>query len=202
MIELKNVSISFGDREILGSFNYLFEDNMSYCILGPSGCGKSTLLRIIAGLLKPTNGQVLYNGNQITKPNKDIFMMHQTYINFPWLNCLRNILMPIEVNSKITEKHVAEAKQILVKVGLGDCENKYPHQLSGGMKQRLAFGRILMGKPAVVLMDEPTSALDDKTRERIEDLLLELRKKEKMLTIMVTHHESTAQKMANKIIRI
>lgn len=202
VIELRNISVRFGDKVVLDNLNYIFEADTNYCVLGQSGCGKSTLLRVISGLLKPTKGQIFFKTTPITKPNRNIFMMHQTYCNFPWLNCLRNVLMPIEINSRVTEEHIKKAKYILSKVGLEGYENKYPHQLSVGMKQRLAFARILMGKLPVVLMDEPISALDDMTREKIEDLLVEHRSKEKMLTIMVTHHEKTAKKMADKIIRI
>lgn len=202
MIELKNICLSFDKKVIFNDFNYTFETGKNHAILGPSGCGKSTLLRIIAGLLKPDSGEVFYNGKLLTKPNKDIFMMHQVYANFPWLNCLDNVLLPISINTKVTKEHIEEAQDILKNVGLGEFINKYPYKLSGGMKQRLALARVLMSKPPVILMDEPTSALDEKTRIKMEDLLLEVDRQHKNLIIMVTHNQEAAKKIAEKIIEL
>lgn len=202
MINVNNVTVKFGEKSVLNEFSASFEENKIYCILGRSGCGKSTLLRTIAGLLKPTDGEVQYEGKKITKPNKDIFMMHQSYTNFPWKNCIENVLFPIKLKRKITNEDRKNALELLVKVGLGDHVEKFPDELSGGMKQRLALARVIMSKPKVILMDEPLSALDDKTRVEMQDLIINLQEEEKNTIIMITHNIGDATKMADEIIQL
>lgn len=202
MIQVDNLSVSFGSNKILNDLNINFESNKIYCILGKSGTGKTTLLRSIAGLLKPSEGKVLYEGKQITKPIKNIFMMHQNYTNFQWKNCMENVLFPIKLNRKATNEDYIEATKLLVGVGLGDHVKKYPEQLSGGQKQRLSLARVLMSKPEVILMDEPLSALDDKTREEMQDLIMSFQKETKSTIIMITHSKSDADKMADHIIQL
>lgn len=202
MINVNSVTVKFGEKTVLNEFSASFEENKIYCILGRSGCGKSTLLRTIAGLLKPTDGEVQYGGKKITKPNDDIFMMHQSYTNFPWKNCLENVLFPIKLKRKVTNEDQKEALELLVKVGLGEHVDKYPDELSGGMKQRLALARVLMSRPKVILMDEPLSALDDKTRVEMQNLIMGLQKETKNTIIMITHHKGDADKMADQIIQL
>lgn len=202
MINVNGVTVKFGEKTVLNEFSTSFEENKIYCILGRSGCGKSTLLRTIAGLLKPTGGEVQYGGKKITKPNDDIFMMHQSYTNFPWKNCLENVLFPIKLKRKVTNEDQKEALELLVKVGLGEHVDKYPDELSGGMKQRLALARVLMSRPKVILMDEPLSALDDKTRVEMQNLIMGLQKETKNTIIMITHHKGDADKMADQIIQL
>ena len=202
MIQVKNLNVSFDGNQILKNLNLDFKDNGITAVLGRSGCGKSTLLRSIAGLLKPTSGEVIYKGKRITKPNENIFMMHQNYANFPWKNCIENVLFPIKLRRKATKEDYIEATKLLIKVGLGDHIEKYPDQLSGGMKQRLSLARVLMSKPEVILMDEPLSALDDKTRVEMQNLIMSLQKETKNTIIMITHNKSDADKMADHIIQL
>ncbi|AEO93504.1 ABC transporter [Bacillus phage G] len=202
MLSLKNISHSFKGKTIFNNFNYDFEVGKVHAILGKSGCGKSTMLRIISGLLEPESGTVEYNGTVITKPSADIFMMHQNYVNFPWKNCLQNIMFPIELQRKTTEEDVKQAKTLLKRVGLEGAESKYPDELSGGMKQRLALARILMSKPKVILMDEPLSALDEKTRNEMQDLILEVQKETNSTVLMITHSKEEADKMATNILTL
>jgi ABC-type nitrate/sulfonate/bicarbonate transport system ATPase subunit len=202
MIKVNNLQIKFDKKVLFDGYNTTFADNKVYCILGKSGCGKSTLLRIIAGLLKPQGGEIICNDKIVDKPIKDIFMMHQTYSNFPWKNCLENVLFPLKVQGKLTEQHKKEAIEILKQVGLEGNEDKYPHELSGGMKQRLALARVLITRPPVILMDEPLSALDPKTRSQMQDLVLDMHNKTKNIVIMVTHDPDEAKKMADEIITL
>lgn len=202
VIQVDNLSVSFGVNKVLNNLNIDFKDNKIYCILGRSGTGKTTLLRSIAGLLEPSDGKVAYEGKKITKPNENIFMMHQNYANFPWKNCMENVLFPIKLKRKATKEDYIEATKLLVKVGLGNHVEKYPEQLSGGQKQRLSLARVLMSKPKVILMDEPLSALDDKTREEMQDLIMKLQKETKNIIIMITHSKSDADKMADHIIQL
>lgn len=201
MIKINNLTMKYDKNIIIDKFNYIFNDNTITAIMGESGVGKSTLIRCIAGLNKYSSGEILYDNTKITKPNKDIFMMHQHYSNFPWKNCLENVLFPISLNRKITEKDKEQALVILEKVGLKNHLYKFPSELSGGMNQRLAFARILMAKPKVILMDEPMSALDSKTRELMQILLLELHNKEKNIIILITHSEQEARRLTENIIR-
>jgi NitT/TauT family transport system ATP-binding protein len=202
LIKINDVSLKFGEKVIFDKFNTEFTDNSIYCILGKSGCGKTTLLRIIAGLQKPDNGFATYKEGKILKPNADIFMMHQNYTNFPWKNCLENVLFPIKLKRKVTQDDVKEALGLLSKVGLSGSEEKLPDELSGGMKQRLALARVLMAKPPIILMDEPLSALDDKTRGEMQDLILQMHQETKNTIIMITHSKDDANKMGDHILKL
>lgn len=200
MIEVKNLTMKYGKNTIFENYNHTFPDNSITAIMGESGKGKTTLIRCIAGLNKPTNGEVIVNGIKITKPSRDIFMMHQHYTNFPWKTCLENVLFPIEINGKITDKDIIEAKNMLKLVGLEQHTDKYPSELSGGMNQRLAFARVLMAKPKVILMDEPMSALDSQTRKDMQDILLASHKMLKNTIILITHDSSEAKRVADTVI--
>lgn len=202
LIKVNNVSKKFDRKVILNNYSHVFEDNKIYSIIGRSGCGKTTLLRIIAGLLEPDTGSVTYNDDKIDKKMPEIFMMHQHYTNFPWKTCLENVLFPIELKSKVTQEHEKQAVELLKQVGLGDNVNMYPYELSGGMKQRLSLARVLMTKPAVILMDEPMSALDDKTRVIMQDYILKLHAETKNTIILVTHDVDEARKMGDEIISL
>lgn len=206
MINLNNVTMKFHDKKkekiILDGYNYTFEDNKIYCIMGKSGCGKSTMLRLIAGLIKPQQGEILYNGTKVHTSNPDIFMMHQNYSNFDWKTSLDNVLLPISLKQKITEEHEELAITMLKTVGLEDAIEKYPYEMSGGMKQRLALARTLIMQPKVILMDEPLSALDPKTRSSMQNLLLDLHYKTKNTIIMVTHDVDEANKMKDVLINL
>lgn len=200
MIEVKNLTMKYGKNIVFENYNITFPDNSITCIMGESGKGKTTLIKCIAGLNKPNNGEILLNGIKITKPNKDVFMMHQHYANYPWKNCIDNVLFPISIKRKITTNDKNEAISLLKLVGLGEHIDKYPSELSGGMNQRLAFARLLMAKPKVVLMDEPMSALDKDTRKDMQLLLKAFKKSNNSTIIMITHDKAEAEFLADKII--
>lgn len=199
MIEVKNLTMKYDNNIVFENCNYTFKDNSITAIMGQSGKGKTTLLRCIAGLNKSTNGEVLYNGNKIDKPNEDIFMMHQHYTNFPWKNCIENVLFPIAIKRKVTKEDINKAIELLCLVGLKN-PTKYPSELSGGMNQRLAFARLLMAQPKIILMDEPMSALDSVTRREMQNILLETHRKLKNTIILVTHSREEANILADTII--
>lgn len=201
MIKVNNVTMKYGEKTVLNNFSMDFEDGESYVILGQSGCGKTTLLRVIAGLVKPTTGDVLINGKRYYKPTKEIVMLHQNYTNFPWKNSLDNVLTPLKINGTINKKDIEYAKQLLSSLGLSDF-NKFPYEMSGGMNQRLALARVIMSRPKVLLMDEPTSALDEETIKIIENTLLTMQKNNGTLMITVTHNKDVANKLSNKLIKL
>lgn len=201
MIEINELYTGYSrDKPLLKNFNYQF-DSKIYGILGESGCGKTTLLRTIAGLVKPLSGTISVNGELITKASKNnIYMMHQNYTSFDWLRCLDNILIAKKVKGRINKCDVDRAKEMMKLVGLENNEDKYPKQLSGGMRQRLALARTLFMNPEIILMDEPLSALDIETRERMQDLIINQHKETSSTIIMVTHSREEANKMCDVII--
>lgn len=202
MIELKNLSIGYSrDTPLMTDVNYVFDDNKIYGILGKSGYGKSTLLKTISGLLKPISGEVIINKNVVRNARtSEAYMMFQNYTCFDWLKCLDNVLIAKKVHDSITMTDIQNAKKWLNAVGLGNDLNKYPTQLSGGMKQRLALARTLFMNPKVVLMDEPLSALDEKTRTAMQNLIIEDHKHDKNIIIMVTHSHEEAEKVCDVVI--
>lgn len=203
MIRLDNISIGYSSKSLLDNFSYIFEDNKIYGILGKSGSGKTTLLRTIAGLDKPIKGCILKDNKKLEKAGKNgIYMMHQNYTAFDWLNVLDNILIAYKIKHRIREQDVDRAKDILEKVGLLEHINKFPTEISGGQRQRLALARTIFTEPSVILMDEPLSALDEKTRENMQDLILDYHKKNKGTIIMVTHSKDEADKMCNDILEL
>lgn len=201
MIELNKLYTGYSrDKPLLKNFNYQF-DSKIYGILGESGCGKTTLLRTIAGLIKPLSGNAVVNGELVTKASKNnIYMMHQNYTSFDWLKCLDNILIAQKVKGRINKCDIDRAKEMISIVGLEGNENKYPKQLSGGMRQRLALARTLFMNPEIILMDEPLSALDIETRQKMQDLIIKQHKETNNTIIMVTHSKGEAQKMCDVII--
>jgi NitT/TauT family transport system ATP-binding protein len=154
------------------------------CIIGPSGCGKSTLLRIVAGLEKSDTGQVLFRGEPITKPSPKITMVFQTFGLLPWKSAMENVELPMEVAGIPKAEAEQRAERYLRMVGLGGFEKAYPHDLSGGMRQRVGVARALALGPEVLLLDEPFSALDELTAN----------------FVMVTHNVEEAVMMADRII--
>lgn len=203
MIEVKNLYTGYSrDKPLLKGFNYTF-DTKVYGVLGQSGCGKTTLLRTIAGLMKPLSGEIAINGEVVTKASKNnIYMMHQNYTSFDWLRCLDNVLIAKKVQGRVNGEDINRAKQILSLVGLEGNEDKFPKQLSGGMRQRLALARTLFMSPEIILMDEPLSALDVNTREIMQDLIIQKHKETNNTIIMVTHSREEAKKMCDVIIEL
>ena len=203
MIEVKDISIKFEEKQVFDRYSMTFNDNDIYAIMGKSGCGKSTLIRMIAGLQKPDSGSIVYNQvHDITKPNKDIFMMHQKYANFPWKTCIDNVLFPVSLHRKIVKEDIMKALELLKTVGLLKDAEKHPYELSGGMQQRLALARVLFSEPKVIMMDEPLSALDPDTRTQMQDLIMLQHRNTKNTIIMVTHDPAEAKRMGDKIINL
>lgn len=203
MIKLNNLCTGYSrDKPLLINFNYEF-DNKIYGILGESGCGKTTLLRTIAGLTKSLDGEVFINNKKVMKANKsNVYMLHQNYTCFDWMNCLENILIAKKIKENVTDKDIDIAKQLLKRVGLYEHINKYPSQLSGGQRQRLALARTLFMNPQILLMDEPLSALDETTRAEMQNMIIELHNKLHNTIIMVTHSKAEAEKMCDVIINL
>jgi ABC-type nitrate/sulfonate/bicarbonate transport system ATPase subunit len=175
-------------------------ENDFVTILGPSGCGKSTLLRIVAGLDRPTAGEVQLDGRRIEIPGADRGMVFQSYTLFPWLTVLENVCFGLRERGLPRDEQLEVANGFIVKVGLVGFENHYPKQLSGGMQQRTAIARALANGPRILLMDEPFGALDHQTRELMQELLLSIWERQKKTVLFVTHDIDEAVFMASRVV--
>ena len=186
LLEIKNLKKYYhdinGETLALEQINLDINENEFVSIVGTSGCGKSTLLSILAGLEKQSYGNIKYS-----KKKLKIGYMLQNDTLFPWRNVLNNCLLGIEINKKITEDDKRKVIDLLEKYGLKDFIYKYPNELSGGMRQRVALIRTLAINPDILLLDEPLSALDYQTRLSLSDYLYKIIKEEKKTAIMVTH---------------
>lgn len=169
-------------------------------IVGPSGCGKSTLLSIISGLLKPSKGIVKVNGELVEAPLKNIGYMFQEDQLFDWRNILNNVVIGLEIQGKLNDETLQQAKNMITNYGLREFIDSYPYQLSGGMRQRVALIRTLILKPDLLLLDEPFSALDYQTRLAIADEVGIILKKEKKTAVMVTHDIAEAISLSDRVV--
>jgi NitT/TauT family transport system ATP-binding protein len=170
------------------------------CVVGPSGCGKSTLVRILAGLEEQSAGEVLLLGKPVTEPGSDRGMVFQGYTLFPWLTVKKNVMFGLEVNGHGRHEAETQALQWLGLIGLEKFADCYPHQLSGGMKQRVAIVRALANQPRILLMDEPFGALDAQTRGRMQAHLLEIWRKIDITIVFITHDLDEAIFLADRIL--
>ncbi len=167
--------------------------------LGPSGCGKSTILKAVAGLLAPTTGEILIDGKRVTSPGQDRGMVFQAYTSFGWLTVRDNLEYGLRLRHTASGERRALSEKYLKAVGLSDFAGRFPKDLSGGMKQRVAIARTLMNKPRVVLMDEPFGALDPQTRWGMQGLLLDVSRTEDNTILFVTHDVSEAVYLADTV---
>jgi NitT/TauT family transport system ATP-binding protein len=167
--------------------------------LGPSGCGKSTILKAVAGLLPPTEGEVLVDGKLVTDVGRDRGMVFQAYTSFGWLTVRENVEYGLKLQGIGKSERRKVSDSILKSVGLADFAERYPKDLSGGMKQRVAIARTLVNNPRVVLMDEPFGALDPQTRWGMQSLLLDISRAENNTILFVTHDVSEAVYVADTI---
>lgn len=188
---VKDVDYTVEDRAGQGEFRVL---------LGPSGCGKSTLLNMIAGLTLPTEGKVLVRGKPVTGPGPDRGFVFQNYSSFPWQTTLENVAFGLKLGGVPSGEREQIARAYLKKVGLEGAEEKYPHQLSGGMRQRVAIARTLAVGPRIVLMDEPFGALDVGIRLDMQDLLRRIWQELEATIVFVTHDIAEAVYLADEIV--
>jgi ABC-type sugar transport system ATPase subunit len=187
MIEVKNLSKSFGEEKVLKDLSFSHQEHQTLSILGESGSGKSTLLKIIAGLLDEFSGDILVDDRSIAKlkpQDRGAVYLYQEPLLFPHLNVEQNIAFGLRIKDEDTERVAAETTQQLKLTGQ---EKKYPNQLSGGQKQRVAFGRAFIIHPKILLLDEPFASLDPGTRQEMQILFKEIAEQEKITSLFVTH---------------
>lgn len=188
-----------GGTQALDDMTLDFPRGQLTTLLGPSGCGKTTLLKIIAGLLEATSGDVLVNGIPVDGPGKERAFVFQDFALMPWANVVRNVAFGLELRGVAKSEREAIAEKYIATVGLKGFENQFPHELSGGMRQRVGLARALAVDADVLLMDEPFSAVDEQTRRKFQEDLLQLIADEKKTFIFVTHSIEEAVYVSDQI---
>ena len=201
IVQVKNIKKVYpGGVEALSDISLDFPTGKLTTLLGPSGCGKTTLLKIIAGLLQPSSGDVLVDGRPITGPGPERAFVFQDFALMPWATVIRNAAFGLELAGVNRSEREAVAEKYLHTVGLKGFENKYPHELSGGMRQRVGLARALAVNAKVLLMDEPFSAVDEQTRRKFQEDMISLVKDEKKTFIFVTHSIEEAVYVSDRIV--
>jgi len=198
-VSVKGIYKNYGDVEALRDMSLDFPKGQLTSLLGPSGCGKTTLLKIIAGLLQPNQGEVYVNGQIVSEPGPDRAFVFQDFALMPWASVLRNVAFGLELRKVAKSEREDIARKYIKEVGLDGFENTYPHELSGGMRQRVGLARALSVDSPVLLMDEPFSAVDEQTRRKFQEDLLQLVKEESKTFIFVTHSIEEAVYVSDQV---
>jgi NitT/TauT family transport system ATP-binding protein len=187
-------------HEALRGINLTIEDGEFVVVLGPSGCGKSTLLYLVAGLEEPSSGKITAHGVPVTAPAPDRSLIFQETSLFPWLSVWQNVSFGLSLRGIGRAEQREAARQVLLATGLAETFDKRPHELSGGMRQRVAVARALAMRPKVLLMDEPFAALDVQTRAKMQGFLLDVWRESGASVIFVTHHIDEAMALADRVV--
>ena len=201
IVEVKEVGkIYDGVVEALTEINLALPQGKLSTLLGPSGCGKTTLLKIIAGLISPSRGEVWVKGQRVDGPGPERAFVFQDFALLPWANVLRNVAFGLELRGTSKEDRQEIARKHIAEVGLKSFESSYPHQLSGGMRQRVGLARALAVDADIILMDEPFSSVDEQTRRKFQEELLDLLRHKKKTVIFVTHSIEEAAYLSDQIV--
>lgn len=206
LIDIKGVTHAYstksGPLPVLNNLNISVPEGGFTAVVGPSGCGKSTLTRLIAGLMKPDEGEVWLHGERVTSPRSTVGMAFQNPVLLEWRTILDNVLLPLEiVSNKLSRKdREARAEELLALVGLEGFEGKRPSELSGGMRQRASLCRALVHKPEVLILDEPFGALDAFTREDLWQTMHALKAKEPFTGVLITHDLRESIFLADEVV--
>lgn len=192
-------SESEGSVQVFDRIDCIVEKGQIFTFVGPSGCGKTTLLRMIAGLEEITSGQIFLNGELLDSCNDKVGLVFQEYALFPWRKLIANIEVGLEIKGVPAGERRAAAMTYVKAFGLQGFENKYPKELSGGMKQRVAIARALIANPQVVLMDEPFGSLDSQNRDKMQNFLLNIWEERKDTILFVTHNVDEAVYLSDRI---
>ena len=204
LLELENIALNYhtlkDETTALQDITMYVDTKEFISIVGPSGCGKTTLLSIIAGILKPSHGKITLNGKPIAETKNQIGYMFQRDQLFEWRTVLENVRLGLEISHNRNPENEKYLNELLDKYGLGDFRNKYPHHLSGGMRQRVALIRTLVLRPEILLLDEPFGALDYQTRRTVIQDVSSIITREEKTSILVTHDLSEAASLSDRII--
>jgi NitT/TauT family transport system ATP-binding protein len=206
MLEIKGLSKIYGtgDKAVhaVGNVAFNVEDREFVCVVGPSGCGKTTLLKCIAGLLRPTDGEVVLHGRPVLEPPEEMALVFQEYSRslMPWASVRNNVLLPLRHKRLEKAERTRLVEEALGAVGLVRFMDHYPWQLSGGMQQRVAIARALAYQPSILLMDEPFASVDAQTRGDLEDLILRVRDQYGVTILFVTHDIDESVYLSDRIV--
>lgn len=188
-----------GQLVALQDISFTLDENEFFCVVGPSGCGKTTLLNLLAGFETPTSGVIEVNGERVTKPGSERAVAFQEYALFPWCTVRQNVEFGLNLKGMDKKQRHDVASHFIELVGLSGFEERYPHQLSGGMRQRVSIARTLAVEPLLLLMDEPLGALDIQTREYMQGELLRIWEEDKKTVLFVTHDIREAVRLADRV---
>lgn len=201
-LQLENLNIDYGSREVIREFNLTVEDGQMVSILGPSGAGKSTILRAVAGLLEPSGGDIRLNGRSLrgVPPEKrDVIMVFQRALLFPFMNVEQNVAFGLRMQKRSRREIARRIAHILALTRLEGLAHRKVHELSGGQQQRVSLARALVLKPAVLLLDEPLSSLDANLRQQMRELIQEVQIRTGITTVFVTHDQSEALMLSDRV---
>jgi NitT/TauT family transport system ATP-binding protein len=193
-------STAEGDVSALDDVSFDVMPGEFLAIIGPSGCGKSTLFNVIGGLLGGYDGRVTVDGETVSGPHSSIGMVFQEESTFPWRNVIDNVAFPLEIAGMAKRERTERARRFVSLVGLDGFENRYPAELSGGMRQRVSMARTLASEPKILLMDEPFAALDEQTRLLLGDKVLQIQQKLNQTMLLITHNITEAVQLADRIL--
>lgn len=196
----KTYRSKYEEKQVLYGVEFEIKSEEFVCILGHSGCGKSTLLNMIAGFIKPDEGQIYVSGQRVTGPAKERGVVFQEHALFPWHTVIENIAFGPQLQGLSKKESLEKAEEYLTLVGLSGARNQYPSQLSGGMQQRVGIARALANEPDILLMDEPFGALDILTRETMRRELLSIWMELRTMVLFITHSISEAVYLADRIL--
>jgi NitT/TauT family transport system ATP-binding protein len=204
-VSVRNLCMAYegrnrGEITVLNKISLDVKPEEFICIVGPSGCGKTTFIRIIDGLVKATSGEVYINGSRVSEPGYDRAFVFQADSLYPWRTVLDNIAFGLEIQGVQRSERYSKARELVKMTGLKGFESHYPHELSGGMRQRVNLARALAVDPEIILMDEPFASLDAQTREVMQQELLKVWSKRKKTVIFITHQIDEAVYLADRVI--
>jgi NitT/TauT family transport system ATP-binding protein len=206
MLEIREVAKSYGTgeqaTEAIRRVSFTVTEGEFICVVGPSGCGKTTLLKCIGGLLRPSGGEILLNGREVTSPPEEMALVFQDYNRslMPWASVRNNVLLPLRHKALSASERASLVSDALEEVGLTRFIDHYPWQLSGGMQQRVAIARALAYQPEILLMDEPFASVDAQTRGDLEDLVLQVRRDYGITILFVTHDIDESVYLSDRIV--
>ena len=206
MLEIRHLAKTYGSgakaTHAISDISFVVEDGEFVCVVGPSGCGKTTLLKCVAGLLRPTRGEILLRGKRVTSSPEEMALVFQEYGRslMPWSSVRNNVLLPLRHKKLARGERTRLVDESLEAVGLTRFASHYPWELSGGMQQRVAIARALAYQPAILLMDEPFASVDAQTRGDLEDLVLRVREEFGITILFVTHDIDESVYLADRVV--
>ncbi|QSX09041.1 ABC transporter ATP-binding protein [Alkalibacter rhizosphaerae] len=200
MIDVDGLDVYYGSEAAVKGLDLLVQDHETCAIIGPSGCGKTTLLYALAGLIKPASGSIRIGGEVLNKTRKKTGLILQNYGLLPWKRVWENLAFPLKTRGMGKNDIKTNVGKVLEQLGLMEFAEKFPSELSGGQQQRVAIGRSLVLQPDLLLMDEASSALDAITKEHIQNLVLDVFRKNRMTLVLVTHNIEEAVFLGQKIV--